>query len=137
LNRTCIVHYRLGDLLVITEKNPITAQSVASEFLRVKAEMHFNDLIIFSDSPSVARSRFSLLFSNEFVVLDSKTSLVIANAVQARYFIGTSSKVSFWIAGLREVVYQNPSSLPLGNLNQFIKSSGANSGLLHPYSTSH
>ena len=135
LKSSCIVHYRLGDLLIITEKNPITAQSVASEFLRVKDNMYFEDLIVFSDSPSEARSRFSPLFSNEFVVLDSKTSLVIANSVQSKYFIGTSSKVSFWIAGLREVVYQSPSSLPLENLNQFIKSSGTNSGLLHPYST--
>ena len=137
LNKTCIVHYRLGDLLEISEKTPITAQSIASEFLRIKKKIHFENLLVFSDSPSEARLRFSPLFANEFQVLDSKTSLVIANAIQAKYFIGTSSKVSFWIAGLREVVYKSPSSLPLENLDQFIISSGGNSGLLYPYSTSH
>lgn len=137
LSKTCIVHYRLGDLLVINEKNPISTQSVVSEYLKVQKELEIEDLIVFSDSPSEARSRFSNLLSGEFLVLDSRTSLVIANAIRAKYFIGTSSKVSFWIAGLRDVVYQSSSSLPSENLDQYIKSTLRNLRHLNPYSTIH
>ncbi len=135
ISQSCIVHYRLGDLLVINEKNPISAQSVVSEYLKVKKEIDFEDLVVFSDSPLEARARFSTLLSREFSVLDSKTSLVIANAIQAKYFIGTSSKVSFWIAGLREVIYQIPSSLPSENIDQYVKSNVRNPNLLNPYYT--
>lgn len=137
LSNSCIVHYRLGDLLVINDKNPISTQSIVSEYLKVQKELEIEDLIVFSDSPSEARSRFSSFLSGEFLVLDSRTSLVIANAIRAKYFIGTSSKVSFWIAGLRDVVYQRSSSLPSENLNQYIKSTLRNPKHLNPYSTIH
>jgi len=135
LNDTCIVHYRLGDLLVINKKSPISAKSIVSEYLKIQKQFHFRNLIVFSDSPTEARSRFSSLISDEMLVLDSKTSLVIANAIRAKYFIGTSSKISFWIAGIREVVYQSSSSLPLENFDQYIKSTGKDSHLLRPYLT--
>ena len=137
LSQSCIVHYRLGDLMVINEKNPISTQSIVSEYLKVQKALKIKDLIVFSDSPSEARSRFSSLVSDEFLVLDSRTSLVIANAIRAKYFIGTSSKVSFWIAGLRDVVYQSSSSLPSDNFDQYIKSTLRNPKHLIPYSTIH
>ena len=137
LSKSCIVHYRLGDLLVINEKNPISAKLVVSEYIKVQKEIKIEELIVFSDSPSEARSRFSHLLSGEFLVLDSRTSLVIANATRAKYFIGTSSKVSFWIAGLRDVVYQSPSSLPLENVDQYIKSTVIHSKHLNSYPTTH
>ena len=135
INKSCVIHYRLGDLLVINEKNPISAQSVVSEYLKIEKEIHIEDLIVFSDSHSEAHSRFSNLLSKDFLVLDSKTCLVIANAIRAKYFIGTSSKVSFWIAGLREVVYQRSSSLPMENIDLYIKSSSGHPTLVNPYNT--
>ena len=135
LNDTCVVHYRLGDLLVINEKSPISAKFVVLEYLKIQKQFHFRNLIVFSDSPTEARLRFSSLISDEMLVLDSKTSLVIANAIRAKYFIGTSSKISFWIAGIREVVYQSSSSLPLKNFDQYIKSTGKDTDLLRPYVT--
>jgi hypothetical protein len=135
LAETCIVHYRLGDLLVINEKSPVSALSLASEYLKIKDQIHFTNLIVFSDSPTEARLRFSSLISDKLLVLDSKTASVIANAIRAKYFIGTSSKISFWIAGIREVVYQSPSSLPLENFDQYIKTTRENSDLLRPYIT--
>ena len=137
LKKSCIIHYRLGDLLVINEKNPISVQSVVSEYIKVQKKIETEELVVFSDSPSEARSRFSNLLSDEFLVFDSRTSLVIANAIRAKYFIGTSSKVSFWIAGLREVVYQSSSSLPSENVDQYIKSTVSNPTYLNPYSTTH
>ena len=135
LNEACVTHYRLGDLLTIYEKNPISALAVASEYIRIKNQMHFKKLIVFSDSPVEARERFSTLFQDEMLVLDSKTSLVIANAIEAKYFIGTSSKISFWIAGIRAVVYQNISSLPLVNMKQYANLAGEDSKLISPYIT--
>jgi hypothetical protein len=135
LTEACVVHYRLGDLLIINEKSPISALAVASEYFKIQEKIHFTKLIVFSDSPIEARSRFSSLISNEMSFLDSKTSLVIANAIRAKYFIGTSSKISFWIAGIREVVYKSSSSLPLENFNEYIKSTAEESDLLRTYVT--
>ena len=47
LSKTCVVHYRLGDLLLISEKDPISAISVASEYLRVQSQIHYASLIVF------------------------------------------------------------------------------------------
>lgn len=135
LNETCVTHYRLGDLLTITEKKPVSERAIATEYFRIRNKMSFRKLVVFSDSPSEARERFSSLIEHEMLVMDSKTCLVIANAIQARYFIGTSSKISFWIAGIRAVVYNNVSSLPLENVKQYANLAGNKSNLVIPYST--
>jgi hypothetical protein len=135
LNETCVTHYRLGDLLTITEKKPVSERAIATEYFRIRNEMSFRKLVVFSDSPSEARERFLSLIEDEMLVMDSKTSLVIANAIQTKYFIGTSSKISFWIAGIRAVVYQNYSSLPFKNVDQYRNLSGEQFGLISTYVT--
>ena len=135
LNETCVTHYRLGDLLTITEKKPVSERAIATEYFRIRNEMSFRKLVVFSDSPSEARERFLALIEDEMLVMDSKTSLVIANAIQTQYFIGTSSKISFWIAGIRAVVYQKRSSLPFKNVDQYRNLAGDQFGLISTYVT--
>jgi hypothetical protein len=135
LDDACVLHYRLGDLLIISEKNPIGSITVAAEYHKIQKQINYLRLIIFSDSPLEARTRFSSLITDETSVLESKTSLVIANAVRAKYFIGTSSKISFWIAGIRAVVYQNRSSLPFENFDQYTNIAGNKSELISTYFT--
>lgn len=129
----CTIHYRLGDLLTITEKNPISAKSVASEFIMIRNQINFSKLIVFSDSPTEAHKRFTSLITDEIMILDLTAILVISGAVNSKYFIGTSSKISFWIAGIRAVVYRKRSSLPGENFVQYASLSGDQSHLIDTY----
>ena len=115
----CALHYRLGDLLTLSEKNPISATRLASEYKLINKQISFNKLTVFSDSPSEVLSRLNHLIDDEVEVLDLPTTQVIASAVCFRYFIGTSSKVSFWIAAIRSVVHGNRSALPSENFTQY------------------
>jgi hypothetical protein len=116
---SCCIHYRLGDLLTLNEKKPISSLSILSEFKTIQKNYVFSKLIVFSDSPVEAKKRFSTAGTQSLEVPNSSTTQVIANSVHANYFIGTSSKISFWIAAIRAVVDQGRSSLPRVNVNQF------------------
>lgn len=131
----CCVHYRLGDLLTLTEKSPISPFSVLSEYSRIKGNLHFLKLIVFSDSPLEARLRFPDYGETELETPDLKTIQVLANSVSAKYFIGTSSKISFWIAAIRAVVHQRNSSLPIVNVDQYSNLLGRELKLICPYNT--
>ena len=135
IKQACVVHYRLGDLLTLTEKNPISAQSIKLEYARIHSQMNFSKLVFFSDSPSEVGERFSSPLLGEVVILDLSVILVIANSIHAKYFIGTSSKISFWIAGIRAVTIENPSSLPAANVKQYEKLAAGSLNLISPYFT--
>jgi hypothetical protein len=109
----------LGDLLTLQEKKPLPVELIIQELDKVKKEYHLENFLIFSDSPNIALERLSSLGS-KLLSAPSKNSLgVIDNSVHAKYFVGTSSKISFWIAGLRASVYGLPSSLPIGNQREY------------------
>jgi hypothetical protein len=130
---TCVLHYRLGDLLTLSEKNPISVSRLASEYSSIKKQMRFRKLTVFSDSPSVVTRSFTPLIQDDVEVLDFPTVEVIASAVSSQYFIGTSSKVSFWIAGIRAVVHGNQSALPRENFSQYAGLVGTQSSLVDEY----
>lgn len=95
------IHYRLGDLLALAKKSPITVDRIASEVIRI--QKHYPGRIsLFSDSPQTA----SELLANMGVICDISDSFresleVINLARSASYFIGTSSKISYWVVCLR------------------------------------
>lgn len=129
----CALHYRLGDLLTLSVKNPISATRLASEYKLINKQIPFRKLTVFSDSPSEVLGRLTPLIQDEVRVLDLPTTQVIASAVCSRYFIGTSSKVSFWIAAIRSVVHRNQSALPGENFNQYASLMGNHIHLIDRY----
>ena len=132
-NQDCSIHYRLGDLLSINEKSPIAANSIISEYSRIDKEIEFSKVVIFSDSPIEARSRFSSFGEKELVFPDISTLEVLSQSVHSKYFIGTSSKISFWIAAIRAVVHERKSSLPESNANQYSTLLGDKLKLIQTY----
>ena len=132
---SCCIHYRLGDLLTLSEKKPISSLSVLSEFKAIQNHYDFSKLIVFSDSPVEAKQRFSTAGTQPLEMPNSSTTQVIANSVHADYFIGTSSKISFWIAAIRAVVDQSQSSLPRINVNQFKGMVRGHTELINLYET--
>jgi hypothetical protein len=133
LTNSCAIHYRLGDLLALKEKGPISSALLVSEFLNLAKGYDFDRLLIFSDSPNEAKSSFELLHNIEVVAPNVATVQVMAYSTDAKFFIGTSSKVSFWISGIRAQVLQKPSLLPSDNLAQFGGIVGLASNLISTY----
>jgi hypothetical protein len=119
LHDACAIHYRLGDLITLTEKNPISIDCILSEFRKLEDTSNFQKLVVFSDSPEKANQLFETLNSIELSTPTVSTIEVIANSVEAKFFIGTSSKISFWISGIRAQVRSMPSLLPISNFEQY------------------
>lgn len=130
----CCIHYRLGDLLAIANKSPISVEKIVKEyFKRFQFESQLPPILLFSDSPDEAKARFLNLKSFELLNPVSDSRSVIVNACRSKYFIGTSSKISFWIAAIRASTYDSPSSLPRVNIPQYSALLGSNLEKINPY----
>lgn len=92
------LHYRLGDLLTLSEKSPIEARKVASCITKLDSR----DVVVISDSPEVALRLLGELVSNvNFKNLDLPIWDAIKFLTLAQVFIGTPSKISEWVAIFR------------------------------------
>lgn len=93
-----VVHYRLGDLLHL-EKEYVGPEML----IQVMTSIDLSDWKILTDSPQQAQEMFQKvgapIKSVSFKCIDS--ILVIQAGVSAKYFIGTSSKISIWISLFR------------------------------------
>jgi hypothetical protein len=111
----CSVHYRLGDLLNLENKHPILPITILDELERICKGSDFSAIEIYSDSPSRAQELLDPHGGQNVFAPDLDTVSVLARATQTEYFIGTSSKVSFWIAAIRSAVFKKQSSIPVRN----------------------
>lgn len=92
------LHYRLGDLLTLSEKSPIEARKVASCITKLDSR----NVVVISDSPEVALKLLGELVSNvNFKNLDLPIWDAIKFLTLAQVFIGTPSKISEWVAIFR------------------------------------
>ena len=103
-SQNLFVHYRLGDLLTLQDKSPISPDRV----LGVLQDLHSrigSRIELFSDSPDratdfLAAGNFPVDVARDITALDTLWILV-----NSRYFIGTNSKISIWA-----VILNNSSS---------------------------
>ena len=94
-----VIHYRLGDLLEIEEKSFANPDRIVNALLCCKFP---SDVWIASDSPKEAKEFLKSVSDNfEYNLLELNTIDTIWVASQSKVFIGTSSKISFWITLLR------------------------------------
>lgn len=97
-----ILHYRLGDLLALDGKPPLEPKRFESFVGRNET------LSVLSDSPDEAMKRLSTIPDLKFSAKkDSGPWDVLNQIVNAKTFIGTSSKLSFWGIAFRLVRNQN------------------------------
>jgi hypothetical protein len=96
------IHYRMGDLLTLTEKSISPANKIIDAIKQVQ-KMHNNlKIYVYSDSPQIAKETlFNAGLTDKFEVKDLPTIDVIRACIDANYFIGTGSKVSLWIINIR------------------------------------
>ena len=93
-----VLHYRLDDIVGIPGKSVIESSRVVAELIKLE---RYPELRIYSDSPKeVGRLMYGFI-KQKFSVSDEPTESLIINGVNSKCFIGTVSKVSFWIVFFR------------------------------------
>lgn len=117
----CVIHYRLGDLLLLDNKKPIDPTAILKELKRISKNSDFAPIEIYSDTPKHAMELLNPLGLRNISTPNADTVSLLERAIQSEYFLGTSSKISFWIVAIRSVVFNKPSSIPAGN---FLEISG-------------
>jgi len=96
------IHYRMGDLLTLSEKSISPAYKIIDAVRQVQKTHNNSKIYVYSDSPQIAKETlFNAGLTDEFAVRDLSTIEVIRSCVGANYFIGTGSKVSLWIVNIR------------------------------------
>ena len=96
------IHYRMGDLLTLTEKSISPANKIIDAIKQVQKMHNYLKIYVYSDSPQIAKETlFNAGLTDEFVVSDLPTIDLIRACVGADFFIGTGSKVSLWIVNIR------------------------------------
>lgn len=93
------LHYRLGDLLELENKSFVDPQRVGSILSQLPQS---ETVAVFSDSPVVAVTLIERTVGNKFLhFVDLSTIETIYAAFQGAAFVGTSSKISYWVVLLR------------------------------------
>jgi len=112
LQSALAVHYRLGDLVNLVEKCPDDPELVRREILHIYSRLTPIDCVVFSDSPDLAAQTLNIekIVEPRSLELNAIDTLIVC--AKCRYFIGSSSKLSYWAVALRCNVFKSPSSLP-------------------------
>jgi hypothetical protein len=94
-----IIHYRLGDLLELSNRSWIDARRIRNVIYQI---VEVEAISVLSDSPPKA---LSLLqeesYERKLQAQELTTAETIWAGSQAKVFVGTSSKISYWIVLLR------------------------------------
>ena len=109
---TLVVHYRLGDLLNLDEKQPIHIERV--EGVLEKLKVYSKHLVLLSDSKEEESAEFlknsTIMKFSKPSSYDPKKSLRVC--IDAESFVGTGAKISLWAAIFRNIVHERESFLP-------------------------
>jgi hypothetical protein len=98
------LHYRLGDLLTLTTKTPLSPELVLTGLSlaqqAIKSELA---IAVCSDSPEVAVRRISEGAGREVYQVALPPLQTIRYLISAKIFVGTPSKISEWVVLLRSL----------------------------------
>ena len=97
------VHFRLGDLVDLDSKKPISAERIAQGIAKSRLEIEEGrKILVLSDSPKLAIERLATCTQNiEFEAIDVPPRETIALLVEVITFVGSPSKISEWVAVFR------------------------------------
>lgn len=111
---TLTIHYRLGDLVYLPDKSYIPSLNLLMAIKDVYKKYSFDKILIFSDSIEIAKEKLVNLseLTNNIEFSCAPTITLIKESLKSGYFIGTNSKVSFWIQTIRK--YSGMGSLIVG-----------------------
>jgi hypothetical protein len=104
MQNSLVIHYRLGDLIDLPGRSNIKFNEILQVVHNTLKTNNFERIIIYSDSVDIAKE---MLTSLEDLMIpidysDLPTISLVTHSVNAKFFIGTNSKVSIWIVTIRE-----------------------------------
>jgi len=99
-NGVLTIQYRLGDLLNLTEKSFVDPELLLSIADPIAKKPNIIRTILLSDSPEEARHLLANNYRN-WEVVNMSPIATIQTCVNSSEFIGTNSKISFWITVFR------------------------------------
>ena len=110
------IHYRLGDLTQIETKHPVSSHQIEAQIVRNNP--NGLSVVVFSDSVDKA---VDLLSNTSYEIKSGYGNSIqtVLQIVHSKFFIGTSSKISYWATIFR--LYSDSlgaSSLPLSDRKQ-------------------
>jgi hypothetical protein len=109
---TIAVHYRLGDLLHLPNKSPISTKRV--EDALKKLDLNSPILRLATDS-AVFESKAFFSTSEILGAVNPENNSPIKTirlCVTSEVFIGTTAKISIWVAAFRQVIHDQTSYMP-------------------------
>jgi hypothetical protein len=89
------VHYRLGDLITLSEKSPVDLSRIVYALNEVKKDISA-PVFIYSDSLSQAQAQFRKF---GFTVIDTSASDLLTSLIElslSDILVGSNSKISIW-----------------------------------------
>jgi hypothetical protein len=101
-----VIHYRLGDLLNLQEKDPIEASTLIDLLISIEKKYKIKKIILLTSDPEIASSLFqknnSQIAAKMFFSY-AKPIEVLNYGISGKIFIGTNSKMSLWPVWLRTI----------------------------------
>jgi hypothetical protein len=126
------VHYRLGDLMTLETKSPISEEILLQHLYTIVKGTPSISCTILSSDPDIAALKFAQLKTLIVVKSDYATPIdVLKIGTKSKIFLGTNSKISMWVVFIRINLGLKNNYLPYGYKNIFDQS--FNENLIHEY----
>jgi hypothetical protein len=115
-----VVHYRLGDLVTLSSKGPVSLESLSLQIKKVCDSLDTNSFFVYSDDLPLATELLSKSLPDYRAIPCSGTTVeTLKSIAESLYFIGTNSKISIWGAILRHYLNSSMNTcLPYSFHNQ-------------------
>lgn len=127
------IHLRLGDLLKLDNKSPISSKRILNLIEGIYGEQSSNCIFhVFSDSPEEIEEYFQIqaVRKIKFKVSNCSPSETINHLCSSENFIGSTSKISIWIA-LARMNFRNQKSFLPAELKHIISANILHTSKIH------
>jgi len=113
LNNDVTVHYRLGDLITLETKSPISEEILLQQLNSTVKDTSSISCTILSSDPDTASLKFAQLKTSMIIKSDYATPVeVLKIGTKSKIFLGTNSKISMWVVFIRMNLGLKNSFLP-------------------------
>lgn len=113
LDNDVTVHYRLGDLMTLETKSPISEEILLQQLNSTVKGTSSISCIILSSDPDTATLKFAQLKTSMIIKSEYATPVeVLKIGTKSKIFLGTNSKISMWVVFIRMNLGLKNSFLP-------------------------
>jgi hypothetical protein len=105
-NFDLVIHYRLGDLLTLQEKDPVEVSVLIDLVDTIEIKHEVKSIILLTSNPDIASRLFeknNAQLAGKMLFYFARPIEVLSYGVAGQIFIGTNSKMSLWPIWLRSV----------------------------------